>query len=274
MKWIFCDHKDCSWCQLEENIDVHHISEHSEFVEIKEVITSAGHQTTVQEEAESKKFMNILSMFGPVYNFIHYAVTLVCIVLAPMITCMLIWFRFDREKWCGVNYNHIKNQENTPVGHPNKTSNPRRDTEVKQGPHISQGLNYTVKSPLRLIKMRLNGSLGPTDKYRAKSRLPFVWKRKIMHVISRLMAMKPVSTLISAQAPVGDCEIEVVPQTFHLFHGDIMCTMNTQHRNSPTWKLNVFPVSFGIFGKNFAMSMWFFYLLQGSIKMPIQKRIH
>ena len=144
-------------------------------------------------------------------NFIRYVVTVFFILLAPMITCMLIWFRFDREKWCGVNYNHIKNQENTPVGHPNKTSNPRRDTEVKQGPHISQGLNYTVKSLLRLIKMRLNGSLGPTDKDRATSSFLFFCKSKILHIITIFMAMKSVAPLLSAQVLSRNCGIMVGP---------------------------------------------------------------
>ena len=69
-------------------------------------------------------------------NFISYVVTSIFIVLAPMITHMLIWFSFERDKWCDANFNHIQKQDKTPVGHLKKTSNPWRDTKVKQGYHV------------------------------------------------------------------------------------------------------------------------------------------
>ena len=117
-------------------------------------------------------------MFGSVYNFNIYTVTVVFVVLAPMITCMLIWFTFDKEKWCGVNYNHLQNQYKAPKDHLKNNSNPWRDTEDKQRHRVLQYQNYTVQALLRLIQLRLNGSLGPKTKKRATSWFPFFGKVK------------------------------------------------------------------------------------------------
>ena len=164
-------------------------------------------------------------MFGSVYNFNIYTVTVVFVVLAPMITCMLIWFTFDKEKWCGVNYNHLQNQYKAPKDHLKNNSNPWRDTEDKQGHRVLQYQNYTVQALLRLIQLRLNGSLGPKTKKRATSWFPFFWKGKILHPRARLMAKKQFSPLLPAQVPVEACGIKVGHKSVHLFHGDIMCTM-------------------------------------------------
>ena len=57
--------------------------------------------------------------------------------------------------------------------------------------------------------MYLNGSMVPTDKYRATPLLPFVWKGKIPHVRAVLMAMKSVALLVFAQDPSGEYVNEI-----------------------------------------------------------------
>ena len=126
-----------------------------------------------------------------------------------MITCMLIWFSFDRYKWCGVNSNHIQNKDKIPVGHPNNNSNLWKDTEVKQGPHVVLGRKYTMQALLRLIQIRLNGSLLSTYKDGYISQFTLCWKSKILHVRARRMDIKSVALLIYSKLPSGDCGIEV-----------------------------------------------------------------
>ena len=112
-----------------------------------------------------------------------------------------------------------------------------------------------MKALLRMIQMNLTGYLVPTSKDRATPRFLFGWKSKILHIIYRLMYMKSVAALISAQVPSGYYGIKVVHQEDHFFHRDIMCTLNIQHDNTPPINLEICLLALGRFGHTFAMIM-------------------
>ena len=60
MKWLFCIHKYFRCWRCEENPDVHHMNEHSEFDQRKEGTIVTGHQDTVHEESGSNDVIQIV----------------------------------------------------------------------------------------------------------------------------------------------------------------------------------------------------------------------
>ena len=67
--------------------------------------------------------------------------------------------------------------------------------------------------------------------------------------------MKSVAALISDQVPNGYYRIKVGNQEDHFFQGDIMCTLNIQHDNTPPTNIEICLVALGRFGHTFAMIM-------------------